>query len=311
MGIGQKRNSLMFRGLFYIVIYQLIVSCSADNRQETTNMAHSMDDGTIKIISSPITAIDHNRAYEYKIEIDNKTNKAVEYKLEIPTWLSFDKEAHSIIGLADWQNLNKSFKITIEVFNDVTSVEQEFNVSVGLGEIDCEIMLEDQQKSPYILPFKEGKSFLVNQSYCPPNPSWGHHNWFAYDFEMPIGEEVLAMRSGDVIAIQETYNDGTRICGQENYIYVRHSDGTVASYYHLTKNGVYPVVGQKVNQGDILGLSGDSGCSIGPHLHIAVFRSGGKYQRQYSLPINFKNLEGNLNSNNGLLYNEFYKALAF
>lgn len=121
----------------------------------------------------------------------------------------------------------------------------------------------------YILPFSKGASYKLLQGY---NGPWGHkgHAEFAYDFQMPVGSSIIAARSGEVVHVVENYDNGTRKPGQENVVVIRHSDSTFARYYHLTKEGVLVTVGEKVEQGQRIALSGDSGASAGPHLHFDV-----------------------------------------
>jgi hypothetical protein len=54
---------------------------------------------------------------------------------------------------------------------------------------------------------------------------------------MPIATAVVAARSGTVFLVEERFSDSTRRAGEENYINVLHSDGTLAGYVHLTRNG--------------------------------------------------------------------------
>ena len=68
---------------------------------------------------------------------------------------------------------------------------------------------------------------------------------------------------------------------------IRHSDNTIGRYYHLIKDGVRVVPGQKVKVGDFIGLSGNTGYSDGPHLHFDVFYAIDAYRRQ-TVPIVFK-----------------------
>lgn len=126
---------------------------------------------------------------------------------------------------------------------------------------------------------------------------------------MNIGETVLASRGGQVIAVQESNPDVPSCAGgRENYVFIRHNDGTVMSYVHLRQNGVDVTQGQVVNAGDVLGQSGNSGCSSGPHLHVALFRDGTNYDRQSTLPFNYSNAEGELDANNGLKHQGSYLA---
>ncbi|HET8669260.1 MAG TPA: M23 family metallopeptidase [Candidatus Saccharimonadales bacterium] len=127
----------------------------------------------------------------------------------------------------------------------------------------------NDSSAEYTLPFPKGASYKLLQGY---NGPWGHkgHAEFAYDFQMPIGSSVIAARSGEVVHVVESYDNGTRKPGQENVVVIKHSDSTFARYYHLTKEGALVSVGEKVEQGQRIALSGDSGASAGPHLHFDV-----------------------------------------
>ncbi|WP_277619852.1 M23 family metallopeptidase [Chryseobacterium angstadtii] len=50
-----------------------------------------------------------------------------------------------------------------------------------------------------------------------------------------------------------------------------HPDGTFAQYYHLKQNGVKVNIGDQVKKGDVIGLSGNTGWSKGPHLHFVCY----------------------------------------
>ena len=79
------------------------------------------------------------------------------------------------------------------------------------------------------------------------------------DFGLPKGTPILAADSGTVI-----YAD---IGDYGNTVIIQHSWGR--SYYgHLSVIGVK--IGQLVNTGDTLGLSGSTGLSTGPHLHFGI-----------------------------------------
>lgn len=121
----------------------------------------------------------------------------------------------------------------------------------------------------YALPFsRKFESKLLQGNDGP----YGHqgHSRYAYDFQMPIGTPVLAARAGEVVHVVASHPDGTRKPGQENVVVIRHDDKTYSRYYHLSTNGAAVSVGQRVKQGQKVGLSGDSGASAGPHLHFDV-----------------------------------------
>ncbi len=128
-----------------------------------------------------------------------------------------------------------------------------------------------EDEPSYLLPFPVGDSAQVIQGN---NGSFTHfgHAAYAFDFRMTIGRVVTAMRAGQVIATEERYIDGNRTPGQTNLVLIRHDDGTYARYYHLTTNGALVTLGQRVAAGDTIGLSGDTGYSTTPHLHVDVTR---------------------------------------
>jgi murein DD-endopeptidase MepM/ murein hydrolase activator NlpD len=143
-----------------------------------------------------------------------------------------------------------------------------------------------QVSSPYVLPYPPGLAFRVGQGNC----SDGSHApdtlvRYAYDFLMPIGTSVVAARAGVVILVEERYEDANRRSGQENYVNVEHEDGTIAAYVHLTRDGALVDVGERVEQGQPLGLSGDTGSSSEPHLHFHVQACRGCA----TVPVTFRN----------------------
>ncbi|MGM0521552.1 MAG: peptidoglycan DD-metalloendopeptidase family protein [Pseudomonadota bacterium] len=81
------------------------------------------------------------------------------------------------------------------------------------------------------------------------------------DFAMPIGSPITAPANGRVERVENHYAAG-------RYVVIRHDNGYRTRYLHLSK----PLVsrGQRVEMGDRIALSGNSGRSTGPHLHYEV-----------------------------------------
>jgi len=160
--------------------------------------------------------------------------------------------------------------------------------------------------SPYRLPYDVGQSFEVIQSNCSqtgPTHYPGSVYKYAYDFLMPIGTRVTAARDGTVLRTESRFPDGTRTPGEENYVFIRHADGTIARYYHLTQNGALVSAGDVVVAGDVIGLSGNSGNTGIPHLHFDVVPCPGDVC--VSMPVTFNNTRAHPN---GLVEFESYVA---
>ncbi|HMS64591.1 MAG TPA: peptidoglycan DD-metalloendopeptidase family protein [Ignavibacteria bacterium] len=81
--------------------------------------------------------------------------------------------------------------------------------------------------------------------------------------------KVIAAASGVVEQIVfNNYDRNTSCTGNANLVLIRHNDGSYAYYYHFMKRSVTVRVGEYVNQGDVLGYIGSSGCSTDAHLHF-------------------------------------------
>ncbi len=147
-----------------------------------------------------------------------------------------------------------------------------------------------KSESEYFLPF----ACDVTKTCTSGNHTSNHDgkDEYAFDFGTAVGTSVRAMRSGTVIGVRNVsppgsscYNGGGSACANyANTVEVKHSDGTVALYMHLSEGTVS--VGDPVAQGEELGKSGNSGWSTGPHLHVQIQEDCGIWWCQ-SLPFAF------------------------
>ena len=79
------------------------------------------------------------------------------------------------------------------------------------------------------------------------------------DYEVPEGTPVLAVDAG--VVIESGWGDFGKT------VVIEHAWGR-SIYGHLSE--VHPPPGQEVQKGEIIGLSGNTGLSTGPHLHLAL-----------------------------------------
>ncbi|MDH3622002.1 MAG: M23 family metallopeptidase [Gammaproteobacteria bacterium] len=163
-------------------------------------------------------------------------------------------------------------------------------------------------QSPYVLPYPAGVTYTMFQGNCSPPPG-GHQTTFAYDFDHAMGDPITAARAGRVTSTANNFpDDGNPANAGGNSVWVLHSDGTVAAYFHMNQGSVMVTVGQDVVAGDILGLAGNSGASSGPHLHFQVFETNTSFNNEDAVPISFSNATGRTGSNGELLEGEAYTA---
>lgn len=144
----------------------------------------------------------------------------------------------------------------------------------------------------YALPYPAGSAFKVSQGY---ETSFTHNGSgrFAIDWEMPEGTPVLAARGGIVVKVKDdSARGGPSMCKDcyNNFVLIRHDDGTLGQYCHLQKGGCCVKPGQQVAVGEMIGRSGNTGFSTGPHLHFAVFKTRDGRERE-TLPVKFRTAE--------------------
>jgi murein DD-endopeptidase MepM/ murein hydrolase activator NlpD len=145
----------------------------------------------------------------------------------------------------------------------------------------------------YRLPYPEGRAFTVSQAYGPGMTSHANRqNRYAVDFAMPEGVPVVASRSGVVADATLRHRAGgpqASLGRRANRVTIVHDDGTVAQYAHLAHEAPVVERGHRVQAGTVLGRSGNTGYTGGPHLHFVVTRPAivaGKV-RPVSLPVCF------------------------
>lgn len=95
------------------------------------------------------------------------------------------------------------------------------------------------------------------------------------DYVAPVGTPIMAAGSGSVVAAGYNQFNG-------NYVFIKHAGNYVTKYLHLSKRTVNK--GQRVKQGQTIGLLGGTGRVTGPHLHYE-FVVGGVHKNPRTLNL--------------------------
>jgi len=130
---------------------------------------------------------------------------------------------------------------------------------------------------PLRLPFENNNEFTVGQAFGGRLTS---HNsseaQYALDINMPERTKIVAARDGVVVDYEFGYtNSGGQeewLKQQANYVLIAHDDGSLTQYVHLAPIPVPITMGSHVIAGQLIGFSGNTGYSTGPHLHFAVLK---------------------------------------
>lgn len=166
----------------------------------------------------------------------------------------------------------------------------------GTGDDACETPV-------YQLPWKCGQDRMCTAVNA---ESWHHMDGsfseFAFDFKFSPNGKVRAARGGVVHKLHFVTQQGDpcydgcdgssdyckATCGDKaNAVTIKHSDGTVAQYLHLNAKAQGLSIGDRVEQGQLVALSGNTGWSTGPHLHFMVMEKGCQSWSCQSIPIEF------------------------
>ena len=145
----------------------------------------------------------------------------------------------------------------------------------------------------YSFPFLKESNYKITQG---PGGTFSHQGMFAYDFQMPMRTPVVAARDGIVALIKTDSSLGgadKSYIDDANFISVYHEDGSIANYFHLSQNGAAVKEGQRIKKGDIIGYSGNTGFTSGPHLHFEVVQPNLNTEKNMLVRFNWEPLAPN------------------
>ena len=143
---------------------------------------------------------------------------------------------------------------------------------------------------PYRIPYAQATRYPVTQAYPDSVTHRTPDSRHAVDFAMPVGTDIFAARGGVVFVVTaKNYRGGldtSRDGAKPNVVQILHDDGTFAVYAHLNRSSIRVRPGDRVQRGELIAASGNTGFSTGPHLHFAVIRNAG--MQLQSVPIVFE-----------------------
>jgi len=181
---------------------------------------------------------------------------------------------------------SETILLDLPVIDTVAAPDPQYTTLYTLGSPAA----SHQPASLYRVPYAIANKYAVTQAY--PNVST-HDTLDAYhavDIAMPVGTNIFAARGGIVFDVADTNFRGgldrERDGPGANIIRVLHDDGTYAIYAHLNWNTIRVRPGDRVQRGEYIADSGNTGFSSGPHLHFVVIRNSG--MKPESVPLRFE-----------------------
>src|SRR5690606_29284241 len=113
------------------------------------------------------------------------------------------------------------------------------------------------------LKFSRISSKYTMKRYHPVQKRWKAH--LGTDYAAPPGTPIMATGDGTIVASAFSQYNG-------HYVKVKHNSTYTTQYLHMSKRKVK--VGQRVKQGDIIGLVGSTGLATGPHVCYRFWKNG-------------------------------------
>lgn len=129
--------------------------------------------------------------------------------------------------------------------------------------------------------------------------------YYAIDFRCPVGTPVVSVLPGTVVEVRvcDLHVTGARVTHlfSWNSILIRREEDSpgeedkrdvYVEYVHIHHEGIRVKVGDRVERGDVLCLSGDAGFCPEPHLHLQVHYADSSVVRDCpSVPITLQGRE--------------------
>lgn len=146
---------------------------------------------------------------------------------------------------------------------------------------------------PYLIPIPAGQPFHISQAFKGAATHTHPQSEYAVDIPMPERTRLHAVRAGVIMEVAMDFFTGGTDEGynqKANFIRILHDDGTMALYAHLRVESIQHPVGTRVERGQFIAESGNTGWSSGPHLHLAVQKNFGMELR--SIPFEFESASG-------------------
>lgn len=156
---------------------------------------------------------------------------------------------------------------TLLVFSDVKKEDYSISFSSLLGDTSKSIIMLKMN-----LPFAKNKEYSIIQG----NNSKPTHNTdysrYAIDFNLKIKDTICSATNGFVFGVSDRYElggEGDKWKAYGNYITIYDPySGIFTQYLHLVQNGSLVKIGNKVESGQPIALSGKTGQTNIEHLHF-------------------------------------------
>ncbi|MFO7897246.1 MAG: M23 family metallopeptidase [Candidatus Cloacimonadales bacterium] len=149
-------------------------------------------------------------------------------------------------------------KDKVELLSDLafgSSKEEELDELIGKLEEQETVEVYQNPQTPDLVPL--AAEYKISQKFSSKHPGW--------DFAVKSGSKVLSAAAGEVLSVYDDEYFG-------RVILIDHFNQYATLYAHLQSSLVQ--MGESVEKGQTIALSGNSGNSTAPHLHFEIMVDG-------------------------------------
>jgi peptidase M23-like protein/uncharacterized protein DUF4124 len=221
-----------------------------------------------------VELVAHNQSYApVELKVTIRTIQGMEFPHP-------DQELRWLVPARSDQSL-----LALDLLEDGSQPFLEYQYQYLAGEPNA----RHRTERAYRAPFAIATNHPVTQAYPKVATHTTRDSYHAVDIAMPIGTDIMAARGGVVFDVAASNFRGGMDPAKDgpsaNVIRILHDDGTYAIYAHLNTNSIRVEPGERVQRGQYIADSGNTGFSSGPHLHFAVVRNIG--MEIESMPVLF------------------------
>jgi murein DD-endopeptidase MepM/ murein hydrolase activator NlpD len=237
--------------------------------------------GTISVFNSQLSLTTRNLG-DIKISLEKTEDQTKQLKSELVTLQNDLTDQKKIVDqntaqknklLKDTKNQEANYQ---KILKQKNAEKEQFEQDVRAYETELKFILDPSKipadgsgvlswplDSVKISQFF-GKTVAAKRLYAS-----GTHN--GVDFGVPIGSPVKAMANGVVLGTGDTDVQCPGV-SFGRFVTIKYDNGLSSTFGHLSVIKVSS--GDSVVRGQIVGLSGNTGYSTGPHLHVSVYANG-------------------------------------
>lgn len=235
-----------------------IVIVTVSNLDATTPgasgvVASKIPTGKFEDISLPFYPIEGGKAFQSVLGVPFE-HKAGVFQIQITYG---GQKTEVPLTIEDGKYPSETLKVAQKMVNphksDLKRITRE---QAEIGKVYERLLEEKLWKGSFIFPIDSAITSVFGTKRVYNGERKNFHG--GLDLRAPVGTPIHAPAGGEVVLAKDLYFTG-------NTVIINHGFGIITLYAHMSKLKVK--VGERVNSGQLLGLSGKTGRVNGPHLH--------------------------------------------